>query len=67
MIVHTMELKREQVEAFQKAYKQSLGEDLSYEEAFEVAHRLVHIFLILEKAQSQEVQEDELLDEHAIE
>jgi len=58
-----MELTREQVEAFRKAYKQSLGEDLSYKEAFEIAHRLVHIFLILEKAQLQQAQNDELPDE----
>ena len=63
MLVHTMELRREHIEAFQKAYKQSLGEDLSYPEAFEIAHRLVHIFLILEKAQIQQAEEEELPDD----
>jgi hypothetical protein len=54
MLLCTMELTREHIEAFIKAYKSDIGEDISYKEAFEMAHRLVNVFLILEKAALQE-------------
>jgi len=58
-----MELKKEDIEAFIKAYKHDLGEDLSYKEAFEIAHRLMNVFLILEKASMQEAEEEDLPDD----
>ena len=58
-----MELRREHIEAFRKAYKQDIGEDLSYSEAFEMAHRLVNIFLILEKAAQKQARKRQDLDD----
>jgi len=57
-----MELKKHHVEEFIKAYKQSFGEELSYKEAHDIAHRLVHIFLILERAQIEQMQQEDLSD-----
>ena len=56
MLLGTMEIKREHIEAFREAYKLDIGEELSYTEAFEMAHRLVNIFLILEKAAQKQAQ-----------
>ena len=50
MLLCIMELKRETIEAFIKAYKNDYGEDLTFAQAHEIAHRLVNIFLILERA-----------------
>lgn len=52
------ELRRETIEAFMKAYKNDYGKDLTYEQAYEMAHRLVNIFLILEKAHLKEQAEE---------
>jgi hypothetical protein len=56
MLTLDMELRREHIEAFQKAYKHDVGEDLTYKEAFEMVDRLVNIFLILEKAEQKQAQ-----------
>jgi hypothetical protein len=66
MLTRTMELRRETIEAFIKAYKNDFGEDLTFAQAHEIAHRLVNIFLILERAvekrdESNESAEDSLL------
>jgi hypothetical protein len=53
MLASNMQLRREHIEAFQKAYKHDVGEDLAYDEAFEMVDRLVNIFLILEKAEQK--------------
>jgi hypothetical protein len=58
-----MELKRETVEAFIKAYKNDFGEDLTFAQAHEIAHRLVNIFLILDKAANGEAHPEDLLDD----
>lgn len=50
MLLCIMELRRETIEAFIKAYKNDYGEDLTFAQAHEIAHRLVNIFLILERA-----------------
>ena len=64
MLASNMQLRREHIEAFQKAYKHDVGEDLAYEEAFEMVDRLVSIFLILEKAeQKQAYNRDETFDD----
>ena len=59
MLVPDMQLRREHIEAFQKAYKHDVGEDLTYAEAFEMVDRLVNIFLILEKAEQKRAREPE--------
>ena len=59
----TMELRREHIEAFRRAYKLDIGEDLSYSEAFEIAHRLVNIFLILEKAAQRQARKRQGLED----
>ena len=56
MIVLTMQLKPEHIEAFQKAYKLDVGEDLTYQEAFEMLRRLVGVFSILDKAAQREAE-----------
>ena len=45
-----MELSREDIEDFRKAYKSDLGEELTYKQAHEIAHRLVGVFRLLEHA-----------------
>lgn len=57
MLASNMQLRREHIEAFQKAYKHDVGEDLAYEEAFEMVDRLINIFLILEKAEQKQARE----------
>ena len=52
-----MQLRREHVEGFQKAYKHDVGEDLTYKEAYEMVNRLVNIFLILERAEEKRATE----------
>ena len=63
MLVHTMELKRETIEAFIKAYKNDYGEELTFAQAHEIAHRLVNIFLILEKAATAESESEDSQDD----
>jgi len=58
-----MELTRAHVEAFRRAYKQDTGEELSYAEASEMAHRLVNIFMILERAAIKQAREEQGLAE----
>jgi hypothetical protein len=57
-----MELKRETIEAFIKAYKNDYGEDLTFAQAHEIAHRLVNIFLILERATERGSESEDFLD-----
>lgn len=59
MLFSTMELRRQHVEDFIRAYKHDVGEDLTYQEAFEMMDRLVRVFLILEKAEQKLARERE--------
>ena len=63
MLLSIMELTKEQVEAFINAYKNDIGEDISYKEAFEMAHRLLNVFLILERAALQEGEGADILED----
>lgn len=63
MLLCIMELKRETIEAFIKAYKNDYGEDLTFAQAHEIAHRLVNIFLILERAAESESASDDSVDD----
>ena len=58
----TMELKREAIEAFIKAYKNDYDEDLTFTQAHEIAHRLVNIFLILERATERDSESEDSVD-----
>jgi hypothetical protein len=63
MLWCTMELKRETIEAFIKAYKSDYGEDLTFAQAHEIAHRLVNIFLILERAAERGSDSEDFVDD----
>ena len=66
MLSRDMHLTREHVQAFQKAYKHDVGEDLTNGEAFEMLDRLVNIFLILERAEQNRVDRNSELPDEAI-
>ena len=57
MLSRDMHLTREHVQAFQKAYKRDVREDLTNAQAFEMLDRLVNIFLILERAEEKRATE----------
>jgi hypothetical protein len=63
MLPCTMELKRKTIEAFIQAYKNDYGQELTFAQAHEIAHRLVNIFLILERALESQVESEDSVDD----
>lgn len=50
-----MEISKESIDKYRRAYKEDTGEEISFDEASEIVHRMLRLFEILAKPLPSEV------------